>query len=60
MPICIDFYTGKTGDGSLSQVRQGTVPCLTVGFPLTAGFACNCKGFFATVSEANNCEGANN
>ena len=23
---------------------------------LTAGFACNCKGFFATVSEANNCE----
>gem|GEM_PF-4934487 len=22
----------------------------------TAGFACNCKGFFATVSEANNCE----
>jgi len=25
-------------------------------FSLTAGFACNCKGFFATVSEANNCE----
>ena len=31
-----------------------TVICIC--FSLTAGFACNCKGFFATVCETNNCE----
>ena len=41
-------YLGKRSDQNLLQFK--------LLYPTTAGFACNCKGFFATVSEANNCE----
>ena len=40
---------------SCSAMLHSCKLLFAVDFPLTAGFACNCQGFLATVSEANNC-----